>query len=73
MSRPADPSLRHGRITGASDCLEAVRYSRPLHTAYRGRHRLEADTPAHHHADYIVSRGGRDIEMTDRIIWRKES
>lgn len=78
MSRPIDPTLRHGRITGASDCLEAVRYSRCMHTAYIGRHRLEHDTPAMWHAEYIVKLGGcgarrGDVEVTDRIIWRRDA
>lgn len=76
MSRPVDPTLRHGRITGASDALEAVRHSRAAHKSYEGRHRAERDTPAQFRADYIVKLGGcgapRDIEMTDLIVWRKD-
>lgn len=72
MSRPVDPTVRHGRITGASDTLEAVRYSRPLNGAYRGRHRLDSDTPAQFHAADIVRRGGgADVERTDLILWTR--
>lgn len=78
MSRPVDPTLIHGRLSGATAALEAVRHARFGHVEYVGQHRAHAQTPPEFRAPFMTKIGGlhaarRDVEMTDLIIWQKQA
>lgn len=71
VSRPIDPT-RHGRVSGATDSLEAVRHARLVHVEYEGRHRAAPDTPAQFRAPYLIKSGGCGAPKPDVIVWRRE-